>query len=184
MKKSYDYFKTLKEMSECVGESFSNAVGKKDFKKETIVFSGLKTELSENLMNEFVAPIERNDIYKLSFCLNDELRQISDLIDFIMLADTNSFSFSGQIGDLFIKQTAVFFALGDFKSAVRTVRLIRESCAGCNRVKKQIVNEAKVSLQNANAPLLNYEICCMFSELLKSVEKTFCEAERVLINNS
>lgn len=184
MKKPYDYFKTLKKMSACVGDSFSKAVGKSDFKKEIIVFSGLKTELSENLINEFVAPIERNDIYKLSFCLNEELRQITELFVFFLLADKDSFSFSGQIGDLFVKQTAVFGVLSDLKSAGRTARLIREDCAVCDRLKKLIINEVKVSVQSADQPLFNYSLCCMFSQLVKSVEKTLCEAERVLINNS
>ncbi len=184
MKKSYDYFKTLKDMSCCVNGSYSCAVGSKEFKKEVIRFSGLKTELSESLMNEFVAPIERNDIYKLSFCLNEELWQVTNLYDFIMLADIGSFGFVGQIGDLFNKQNDVFSMLGDFKLTDRTMKLISESFALCNRIKKQILNEVKSSLQSAKQPLLKYSVSCSFSELIRTVEKTFCEVERVIINNS
>ena len=184
MKKSYDYFKTLKDMSYCVKDSYTFAVSSKDFKKEVIRFSGIKTELSESLMNEFVAPIERNDIYKLSFCLNEELWQVTNLYDFIRLADISSFGFIGQIGDLFNKQNDIFSLLGDFKSTDRTMKLISESFVLCNRTKKQILNEVKSALQSAKQPLLKYSVSCAFSELVIAVEKTFCEVERVIINNS
>lgn len=171
-------------MSYCVKDSYTFAVSSKDFKKEVIRFSGIKTELSESLMNEFVAPIERNDIYKLSFCLNEELWQVTNLCDFIRLADISSFGFIGQIGDLFNKQNDIFSLLGDFKSTDRTMKLISESFVLCNRTKKQILNEVKSALQSAKQPLLKYSVSCAFSELVIAVEKTFCEVERVIINNS
>lgn len=170
-------------MSCCVKNSYYCAVDSKDFKKELIRFSGIRTELSDNLINEFVAPIERNDIYKLSFCLNEELWQVTDLFDFIKLVDIGSFGFVGQIGDLFNKQVEVFLLLGDFKSVDRTRKLLTESFSMCNRTKKQILNEVKSSLQNARQPLLKYSVSCGFSELLRMVEKTLCEVERVIINN-
>ena len=184
MKKSYDYFKTLKDMSGCVKNSYFYAIDSKDFKKEVIQFSGNKTELSENLIDEFVAPIERNDIYKLSFCLNEELWQVIKLFDFIMLVDIGSFGFIGQIGDLFNKQSVVFSLLGDFKSTDKMMKILSESFSLCNRTKKQILNEVKSSLHSVKQPLLKYSVSCVFSELLRTVERTLCEVERVLINNS
>lgn len=183
MKKSYDYFKTLKDMSCCVRNSYFCAIDSKDFKKELIRFSGIKTELSESLIDEFVAPIERNDIYKLSFCLNEELWQVTNLSDFIKLVDIGSFGFVGQIGDLFNKQGDVFSFLGDFKSIDKTRKLLSESFSMCTGTKKQIFNEVKSSLQSAKQPLLKYSVSCGFSELLRTVEKTLCEVERVIINN-
>ena len=93
MGKSYDYFKTLKDLSSCVGDAYCSVVSGKDFRKETIKFEGSKAELSERLMNEFVAPIERNDIYRLSFCLSEELAQIAQISEFILLAEMDSFGF-------------------------------------------------------------------------------------------
>mgnify|MGYP006974441409 CR=1 FL=1 len=108
LKKSLDYFKTLKELSNMLFEAYKFYCDSKALNKEYLCFSALKNELSENLINEFVAPIERNDIYKLSFCLSEELWQVINLFDFITLADINPLDFIGQIGDLFNKQNIVF----------------------------------------------------------------------------
>ncbi len=171
-------------MSRCISIVFSYAVNDKDFKKEVIKFSGLKTELSENLMNDFVAPLERNDIYKLSFCLSEELWQVINLFDFIMLADIKPFVFIGQIDDLFNKQNVVFDLLENKKYPEKTIKSVSETLLLCNRVRKQVLNEVKTLLQSAKQPLIKYSICCAFLELLKAVETTFCEIERVVINNN
>jgi hypothetical protein len=159
-------------------------VNDKDFKKEVIRFSGLKTELSENLMNDFVAPLERNDIYKLSFCLSEELWQVINLFDFITLADINPLDFIGQIGDLFNKQNIVFDLLENTKYPQKTLKSVSENLLFCNKVRKQVLNEVKNLLQSAKQPLIRYSLCCYFLELLRALETTFCEIERVIINNN
>ena len=97
MKKSYDYFKTLKELSYCVYTVYIKAVTNGDFKKTLIKFSGLKNELSDNLIDDFVTPLERGDIYNLSFCMNKELWQIDELYNYNSLADIGSFLYANQL---------------------------------------------------------------------------------------
>ena len=82
MKKSYDYFKTLKDLSVIVSESFSGMSDSKTINKNYLCFSAMRNELSENLIDEFVAPIERDDIYNLSFCLFEEFNSVIKFCEF------------------------------------------------------------------------------------------------------
>lgn len=184
MGKSYDYFKTLKEMSSCVGNSYLYVIDGKKYKSETIKFEGSKSELSERLMNEFVAPIERNDIYRLSFCLNEEFVQITQISEFILLAEMNSFGFVGQIGDLFNKQDYIFSMLKDLKNREKIRKAVSENLVACHRIRKCVYNDVRASLQSARQPLIRYYVSCIFTELIKNVERTFYEIERVVINNT
>ena len=171
-------------MSLSISRAFSCTVSGTEFKKEIIQFSGMKAELSENLINDFVAPIERNDIYKLSFCLNEELLQVVNLFDFVKLSDFNSFVFIGQIGDLFNKQNNVFEMLGNLKTPEKTIKSVSENLLLCKSVRKLIHNEVVVLLQSTKQPLIKYSVCSDFLGLLRSLETTFCEIERVVINNN
>lgn len=184
MKKSYDYFKTLKDLSECVGESYSSAVCGEDFKKYSIRFWGLKSELSECLMNDFVTPVERSDIYKLSFCLNEELWQVSELFNYISLTNADSFAFVGQIGDLFNHQNKAMAFIEDMKQSEKTLKFVTESLLKCDNLKKQILKSVRNSLEKANQPLISYSVNRSFLNLVKTIEITFSEVERVIINMS
>ena len=184
MGKSYDYFKTLKEMSSCIADAYLLIVCGKEFRNETIKFEGSKTELSERLMNEFIAPIERNDIYRLSFCLNEELTQIIQISEFILLAELDSFGFVEQIGDLFNNQNHIFLMLKDLKNRDKIRKFVSENLICCNRIKKCIYKDVRASLQSARQPLIRYYVSCMFIELVKNTERAFCEVERVVINNT
>ncbi len=183
MKKSFDYFKTLKEMSEAVGDAYSSVLGQNEFNKELIRFSGLKFELSDNLVNEFVAPIERNDIYNLSYMLNEEMYYINKLNNILLLLDT-SFSFAQSFENGFNKQNRVFDMLFDSKNYEKILKYINESRAFLNGLNTSIILSFKKTLRCADRPLLYYTAVSCFSELFKSVEKTFYEVERVIINNS
>ena len=54
MKKSYDYFKTLKDLSVIVSESFADMRDSKAINKNYLCFSAIRNELSEKLIDEFV----------------------------------------------------------------------------------------------------------------------------------
>ena len=184
MKKSFDYFKTLKEMSVTIGDAYKNMVTTNEFNKETIRFSGLKWELSHNLFNEFVAPVERNDIYHMAGCLSEELYYISKLSNIITLADIRGFSFVESISSIFDKQSYVFRLLSDSKNYEKIFSQIGETKAVLNGVNTSIVLSIKNCLKSAEQPLLKYAIISGFYDIYKATDETFGELQRVVINNN
>ncbi len=184
MIKSFDYFKTLKEMSVTVGDAYRNMVTTNEFNKETIRFSGLKWELSDNLFNEFVVPVERNDIYHMADCLSEELYFISKLSNIVALVDVNGFSFVESISSVFDKQSSVFKLLSDSKNFEKVFRQIGETKAILNGVNASLVISIKNCLKSTEQPLLRYAIISGFYDIYKATDETFCEIQRVVINNN
>ncbi len=184
MKRSFDYFKTLKEMSLTVGDAYKNMLRSNEFNNEVIKFSGLKWELSNNLLNEFVAPIVRNDIYNLAGCLSDELYFISKLNNIITLTDVKGFSFVESISSVFDKQNIVFSCFTDSKNNSKTLKTINETKATLNGVNTSVVLAIKNCLKSTEQPLLRYAVVSGFFDIYKSIDKTFSEVQRVIINNN
>lgn len=184
MKKSFDYFKTLKEMSVAVGSAYKNMVRTNEFNNETIRFSGFKWELSNNLLNEFVAPIERNDIYHLAVCLSEELYFISKLNNIISLISVKDFSFVESICSVFEKQNEIFNLLSDAKNYEKAFKIINETKATLNGVNSSVVLSIKNCLKSTSQPLLKYAVISGFFDIYKSIDETFTEIQRVVINNN
>lgn len=184
MKKSYDYFKTLKNLSDILFESFKSCYDYKVINKEYLCFSALKNELSENLINEFVAPIDRNDIFRLSFCLNEEFEFVINLCQFLNLSHAFSFEFLGQIGNLFNKQAEIFDLKALLKMPERTIQTISSLNSECKSVKKSIIAETRSIICSQNQPLINYVIASSGIDVISSIERTCGEISRVLINNN
>lgn len=184
MKKAYDYFKTLKELSYCVYTVYIKAVTKGDFKKNLIKFSGLKNELSDNLIDDFVTPLERGDIYNLAFCMNKELWQIDELYNYDSLADIGSFLYVNQIGDILQKQNEVVDFLFLSKNTDKVSKCIDEGMNLCNCVKKRVLKNVRATLRESEQPLIAYGLNCAYLSLLESIDITFSEMERILIVKS
>ncbi len=184
MKKSFDYFKTLKEMSLTVGDAYKNMVRTNEFNNEVIKFSGLKWELSNNLFNEFVAPIERNDIYNLACCLSEELYYISKLNNIITLVDVNMFTFVESICSVLHKQNLIFDLFSCAKTFEKTLKIINETKATLNGVNTSVVLSIKNCIKTTEQPLLKYAVASGFFDIYKSIDKTFSEVQRVVINNN
>ena len=79
MKKSYDYFKMLKNLSESVSVIYAKILLNKDFSSDRIRFFAEKSELINNLQNEFITPLERGDIFFLAESLAEELCSVFSL---------------------------------------------------------------------------------------------------------
>ena len=184
MKKSYDYFKTLKDLSYCVYTVYARAVTNNDFKKTYIKFLGLKNELSENLIKDFVTPFERGDLYNLSFCMHKELWQIDELYNYNSLTDIGSFLYVNQIGDLLQKQNDVVDLLFLSKNTERISKCIDEGMNLCNSVKNRVLKNVRIALRESEQPLIAYGLNCAYLTLLESIDITFCEMERILIVKS
>lgn len=184
MKKSYDYFKTLKDLSACVSEAYFSALDGKNFKKYLIRFSGIRNELSDYLIDDFVTPLERGDIYNLSYCLHKELWQVDELYNYNSLADIGSFLFAKQIGELFNKQSTVIELLFVAKNNDKVARAIDDGMNFCNGIRTKIIGNIKFTLKNSEQPLLAYAVNCAYLTLMETVETTFSEIERILIVKS
>lgn len=184
MKKSYDYFRTLKDMSLCLREAFSLTVKGDDTGSSFVRLAGIRSELSNQLFDEFTAPFERNDIYIISARLYEEFLQINHLSDilsavnFVLLSDLSQ----GEL--LFNKQVQVFELLGDIKHPEKTLKNISEVYSFCNRLKKESLSGLVNKLKNSHLPLLEFSVGCAYIDLLKTVSRTLWETERVVINNN
>ncbi len=184
MKKSYDYFKTLKELSYCVYTAYCNAVTGSDFKKNLIKFSGFKKELSDSLIDDFVTPFERGDIYNLSFCMHKELWQIDELYNYNSLVDIGSFLYVNQIGDLLQKQNEVVDILFLSKNTDKVSKSIDEGMNLCNSIKNRVLKNVRNTLRESEQPLIAYGLNCAYLTLLESIDITLSEMERILIVKS
>ncbi len=171
-------------MSYYVGEAYSSALRSNEFNKELIGFSGLRFELSDKLLNEFVAPIERNDIYNLSYHLNEEMHYVGKLNNILRLVDLKSFKYAESLVNVFHKQNEIFSAFFREKNNNKTLKQINDCKGVLNGINTSIILSVKSVLKSSEQPLLQYIAVSCFSELFKSVEKTFSEVERVIINNS
>ena len=85
MKKSFDYFKTLKILSESVSVIYEKTLLKQDFSSNRIQFFAEKSELINNLQNEFITPLERGDIFLLEEALTEELNSVFTLQEYFDL---------------------------------------------------------------------------------------------------
>ncbi|MBR0535814.1 MAG: hypothetical protein IIX14_05490 [Clostridia bacterium] len=184
MKKSFDYFKNLKEMSVAVGCAYRNMVATNEFNKELIAFSGLKWELSDNLYKEFIAPIERNDIYNIAGCLSEEMYCISKLNNIVSLLDVKEFIFVESICSVFEMQDRIFSLFSLQRNNEKTLKAINETKATLNGVNSSVVLSVKNCLKSSDQPLLRYAVISGFFDIYKSIDITFSEVQRVIINNS
>ncbi len=174
----------LKDMSAAVGSAYGNMLAANEFNKELIRFSGLKWELSNNLLNEFVTPIERSDIYNLADCLNEELYCISKLNNFINLVNLNELDFIMSVSAVFKRQNEVFSMFSDIKNPQKTIKLINETRATLNGVSSSIILSIKNCLKTTDQPLLKYAIFCGFFDIYKAIDVTFSTIQKVIINNN
>ncbi len=185
MKKSYDYIKTLKTLTSGLSVIFSKCISGNEYDSEKIAFGGTKTELTNNLINEFITPIDRGDIFILSECLSSQLNSINNLKEISCFIDNEYSKIAGMLSDCFFRQEDIF---SRFEGSKNTVQL----CDGCRgaqlylvSVNTQIYRSVKnCVLGNDSKPLLRYYVYAGFLELSKCLQRTFTETERVLINNS
>ena len=184
LKKSYDYFKTLKEMSLAVCSSYGKMTLNQDFNSEVIKFSGLKWELSDNLLSDFVAPIERNDIYNLALCLSEELYYVSKLSKLACAYSFSRFNFIESITGVLRKQATSLYALRDSKNSKKLFREINEMKATLNGVNSSIILLLRNNLNEAEKNAIDYVVADCFFDIYKSIDHTFSQVQKAIINNN
>lgn len=185
LKKSYDYFKTLKNLSDEIYIIYENILKNKDYSSHRIFFFAEKSDLVNNLQNEFITPLERGDIFLLEECLTEEFNSILEFQNFLSLLNRNEFkSFDGLLLSL-EKQASVFSQLKNFKSNIKLFEQCSEEVKRLNVEKK---NTEKAIIEavkcQSEQPIIKYVVNSSYLSLNKKIYKTFVETERILINNS
>lgn len=155
----------LKKLSSLNYEMFCKSIKNQPISKEKIDFNSLQEEIYENLLSEFISPIEREDIFILQKRLEEEFLAICS---FSLFNRGNTFDFSDV--ELLLKyNVSVFEELNNIKKPKKLLKLVREN--------------KKFSVKILTSEKYNFEK----SKVLKIAEKIFslyCEIERIILNNN
>lgn len=185
MKKSYDYFKTLKMLSENVSGAFTATASLGNYETFRLSFLAEKSELLNNLHNEFIAPLERGDIFLLTECLSKELNAVGSLNEFSSLFFSDCFSVSNSLNICFKKQTELLAQLENIKNSSRLCDLCHDGCATALSEQIQLQRKIKIVVScGQSQPLIKYSVYAVYLDLVKCLWETFSQIERILINNS
>lgn len=155
----------LKKLSSLNYEMFCKSIKNQPISKEKIDFNSLQEEIYNNLLGEFISPIEREDIFILQKRLEEEFLMICS---FSLFNKSDFFDFS-SIEILLKGNVAVFEELKNFKNPRKLLRLLREN-------KKSVV-------KLLTSEEYNFEK----SKVLKIVQRIFntlTEIERIILNNN
>ncbi len=182
MKKSFDYFKTLKDLSQINGVIFSSVASGGDFKKHTVTFYGQRFELLQRLSDDFVAPIERNDIYNLTHNLYNQFCKIIILGDMADGSLDLPEAFLSEFRELFIVQSDLMSGFGkksDYTSLLKTCRQAQKQVL---TLKRNVASFMVSALRNSKQPLYRVVVLNGVFDFCDSISDTLCLCERVFIN--
>ncbi len=185
LKKSYDYFKTLKLLSESVSVIYDKTILKQDFSSDRILFFAEKSELLNNLQNEFITPLERGDIFLLEESLTLQINSIFALQEYLSLININEFKCITNLSDTLKRQVVIISNLKNFKSNLKLFEQCSEEVKFLNNEKKN-TEKAIVSVLRCKSeqPLIKYAMYSALLDLNRKIYKTLVETERILIENS
>lgn len=183
MKKSFDYFKTLKDLSRINGVIFSSVASGGDFKKQTLTFYGQRFELLQRLSDDFVAPIERNDIYNLTHNLYNQFCKIIILGDMADGSLDLPEAFLSEFQELFIVQSDLMTGFGKKSDYTSLLKICRQAQQQALTLKRKVASFMVTGLQNSKQPLFRCVVLNAVSDFCNSISDTFCICEKVFINN-
>jgi hypothetical protein len=168
-------------MSEHIFEAYMFICKPDKFKKDVLFFNGIRRELSEKLLLEFVAPIERNDIYNLSSHLSKEIGALNQLSVFCncntpeILTDDIKVVLSGQSDSI--------GRLNERKSYLSLFDYIVENRLKTEGIKNHIIFDTEKILKSGSNILWDFLVISSLVKFIESIEAAFCELERIVINN-
>lgn len=185
MKKSYDYFKTLNLLSEEISVIYQKTLLKQDYSSDKIIFFAEKSQLINNLQNEFITPLERGDIFLLQENINDELISIFTLQEVINLIDFKAFGELDKISEALKSQSVIFSQLHSYKSNLKLFEKCSEEIKYLNTEKRYIEMKILDALKcKSDQPLIKYVVYTSVLDLNRCIYKTVLQIERILIDNS
>ncbi len=182
MKKSFDYFKTLKDLACINQQSFDALSTGKDFKNDSITFYGKRYELLQRLSDDFVAPIERNDIYNLTNCIYSQFCEIvvlGDIIDDIALLN----EFINDFKALFKIQADILQYFNKKSNYPILIKLSRNGQQQAISLGRSISSVACNRLKDDSQLIYKCFVLSKLIDFCFGINKTLCECERVAINN-
>jgi uncharacterized protein Yka (UPF0111/DUF47 family) len=148
----------LKKLSSLNYEMFCKILNNQSISKEKIDFNSLQEEIYNNLLSEFISPIEREDIFILQKRLEEEFLEICSF----SLLKSKEKNFSEEICSLLKDNVIVISELKNFKTPKKLLKLIREN-----------KNYAKNILSIREK-----------SEIIKSIYEIDIEIERIILSNN
>ena len=183
MKKSFDYFKTLKELSQINCAVFDAVALGEDYKKHTVTFYGQRFELLERLSDDFVAPIERNDIYNLTHNLYNQFCRIvilGDIVDGDLRLSTEFLSGFKMVFDIQSNVISGFDKKNDYMSLLKMCRQGQQQALSLKRnVTSFMVND----LQKSKQPIYRCVVLSGVIDFCDTISDALCLCERIFINN-
>ncbi len=184
MKKSFDYFKTLKALTEILNNTFRLSVDNKDFDKLYLSFCANKSELLDNLKNDFITPIERGDIFILSDVFSREMNHIIAVSDYSSFTWKESVEIKNILLNLLNVQENIFQKIYSEKLNSSLLNKCNDGYIQSQRLNRELYKLIKNSVIGyCENPLLRYTIYVALLDLSKQINCAFSETERIILNN-
>lgn len=175
----------MKLLSETVSVIYEKTLLNQDFSHERIHYSAEKSELINNLQNEFITPLERGDIFLLQENITEELNLILFLQEYLCLINFNNFEEFKSIGKTLKAQNFLFSDFKNYKSNLRLFEqcseLIKHLNSEKRNIEKQIIDVLKCKKEQ---PLIKYAVYSALLNFNRAIYKTVLQIERILIDNS
>ncbi|MBE6748834.1 MAG: hypothetical protein E7557_06345 [Ruminococcaceae bacterium] len=160
----------LKNLSSLNYEMFCKSIKNQPISKEKIDFNSLQEEIYNNLLSEFISPIEREDIFILQKRLEEEFLAICS---FSLLKSQNKNFFSEEISNLLNESVLIFSELKYLKTPKKLLKLLKENEKQCKNLLFSLVNFED-----------DIKVFCIFKELTEKIFSLYCEIERIILNNN
>lgn len=156
---------------------FSKSLNKQSFGKEKVDFVSLQNELFNNLLCEFISPIEREDIFLLQKWLEEEFISICSFGLFKIQKNLLFTAGFDEVKNLLNDNVRVFEELKNFKTPKKLIKITREN-------KKQAINlYCSLKQDFSELPGQNARLC-LLTDVVYSVYGINTEIEKIIINNN
>ncbi len=161
----------LKNLSSLNYEMFCKLVENQSISKEKVDFNSLQEEIYNNLLGEFISPIEREDIFILQKRLEEEFLAICSFS--LLIKKEKKFFVLDEVSALLKENVLIFSELKHFKTPKKLLKLLKEN---------------KIRTKNLLFSLATYEgdfkSFCVLKCLIEKNFSTDTEIERIILSNN
>ena len=185
MKKSFDYFKTFKIITENLNSIYKLSVTSQDYSKQYFIFLAIKNEILDNLKNDFITPIERGDIFILSDIFSREICCISAIYEYSEFTWLEIEDIKLNIQKLLDFQEKIFQKMYFEKTNSNLINLCNDAYALSLKLHKDMYKKIKNTvIGNCEKPLLRYSVYVNYLNFTEVLSNIFSETGRIILNNS